>query len=92
MRSKSVFNAPLKKPAMSGTEAMLKSLGLGEVIEAAKMFANANTMQKIMAFADEVGEINARLKRIEDRLSAGSGPDACRDHPSEPAPSTDGTD
>ena len=36
---------PLVRPPMSGAEAMLKSMGLGEIIEAAKAFANAGTMQ-----------------------------------------------
>lgn len=50
---------------MTGPEALLRSLGLGEVIEAAKQFASAGTMEKIVNFADEVGAINSRLRRIE---------------------------
>jgi hypothetical protein len=50
-------------------------LGLGEIIEAAKLFANAGTMQKIMKFANEVEEMNGRLERIEVLLRNGNGQD-----------------
>lgn len=51
---------------------MLRSLGMGDALEAAKQLATNGTIQKIVAFADGIGELNARLERIERMLTAGS--------------------
>lgn len=56
--------AVVSKPA-SGMEVMLKSMGLGEVIEAAKMLASGDTIGKIMKFADGVEGLNDRLDKME---------------------------
>jgi hypothetical protein len=60
------------KAAPSGTEIMLRTLGLDGVIGAAKELANAGSVARIMAFADQagalaqgVGAIGARLDRLE---------------------------
>lgn len=55
-------------PKASGMEIMLKSMGMGEVIEAAKALANAGTLEKILKFADEVEGINEKLAIILDKL------------------------
>ena len=52
----------------TGTEIMLKSMGLGEVLNAAKMFANADTMNKILKFADDVERLNDEIRRLCDRF------------------------
>lgn len=54
---------------MSGLEIMLKSMGLGDVIEQAKILQSNGTLEKILKFADGVEEMNARLIRIEQLLS-----------------------
>ena len=59
-----------QKPPMSGTEALLKSLGLGEIIEAAKGFANAGTMQKILDFANNVEGLPQAVEDIRNRLDS----------------------
>lgn len=55
--------APKGLPAakMSGMEIMLKNMGLGEVIDAAKMLASSDTIGKILLFADQLPEINRKL-------------------------------
>lgn len=65
---------PAAKAPASGLELMLKSAGLGEVIEAAKKLADAKSIQKILAFADQLEgvdlrKLHDRLDDIEDRLS-----------------------
>jgi hypothetical protein len=53
---------------MQGPELMLRSLGLGEVIDMAKRFATDQTMQKIVKFADDVDGLKETLQRIEMKL------------------------
>lgn len=66
-----------KKPAVSGHEGMLRALGLGQVLDAAKQLADANTVQKIMKFADDLERLNlgGRLDRIERALGISTDPD-----------------
>lgn len=65
------------KPKMaapaSGMEMMLRSMGLGEIIEAAKQLATNGTVERILQFADQVGELNERLARIERLLDGRAG-------------------
>lgn len=56
------------KDRPSGTELMLRSMGLGDVIEAAKRFASAGTTDKIIAFADNIGVYIEQAKRNEQLL------------------------
>jgi hypothetical protein len=69
------------KPAPTGMEIMLKSLGLGPVIEAANTLATSGAVQKIVQFADLVGPLREQLDRIERRqlalLAAAGLPDPC---------------
>ena len=63
----------------SGMEAMFRSLGLGEVLDAANQLAASGAIPKIIAFADSVGPIAIQLARIEtklDCLAAQSGASA----------------
>jgi hypothetical protein len=48
---------------------MLKSFGLGGIVEAAKKMAEDGTVDKILAFANGLDELNERLGRIEAALS-----------------------
>jgi len=52
----------------SGAELMLRSLGMGEILEAAKALANAGTLEKILKFADAVDPINKKLDLIYEEL------------------------
>lgn len=71
---------------MTGPEILLKNLGLGEVLEAAKMLASSDTIGKILLFADQLPELNrkldilvlAELKRqgVEINADGGAGPGA----------------
>lgn len=49
----------------SGVEMMLRSMGLGEMIEVAKQFAESGVLEKIVQFADGLEALNERLDRIE---------------------------
>jgi hypothetical protein len=53
---------------------MLRSMGLGEVLDAAKKMAEAGALDKLIAFVDGIDELNATLKRIEARLGTGEQP------------------
>jgi hypothetical protein len=53
------------KAQASPMEGLLKSMGLGEVIEAARKLADSGSVQKITAFADALPIIMERLERIE---------------------------
>lgn len=64
----------------TGMESLLKSIGLGEVLEAANKIAQSGAADKIVAFADllprllkEMGEMNERLERIELQLGGRPG-------------------
>lgn len=53
---------------MNGMEIMLKSMGLGDVIEMAKGLADNGTLDKIVRFADCLDDLTARLDRIESYM------------------------
>lgn len=65
-------------------EIMLRSMGLGEAMDAAGKLARSGAIEKLIAFADELGELRrevAELKRIiQDGASTqpGSGSGAIR--------------
>ncbi len=50
---------------MQGIEMMLRNMGLASVLDAAKQLAESGAVHKIIAFADQAGEINERLTEIE---------------------------
>lgn len=66
----------LKMPGLpaggaSGAEMMLRSLGLGEMIDVVKQMAESGVVDNIIKFSEGIGELNERLARIElaiDRL------------------------
>jgi hypothetical protein len=75
-----MFGAKDGTPKPSGMEIMLKSMGMGEVLDAAKHLANAGTLEKILKFADdaegltnEVRETNRLLRAVLERLEASGG-------------------
>jgi hypothetical protein len=72
------------KAGASGIELMLRSMGMGEAMDAAKQLATNGTIQKIIAFVDGIGEMNERLERIERYVAAGSYPG--RGGPNYPGP------
>lgn len=49
---------------MNGTEMLLKSIGLGDVIDMAKKLATDGTSEKIVAFVSNIDELNAKVDRI----------------------------
>lgn len=58
-----------KKPAPSGAEMMMRSLGMGPVLDMAIGLANDGTLAKIVTFADQADEILKTLRRIENALA-----------------------
>lgn len=52
----------------SGMEAMFRSLGLGEVLDAANQLAASGAIPKIIGFADAVGPLAAAIARVERKL------------------------
>lgn len=56
--------------ALSGAELMLKSLGLGPIMEQARALAESGAVQKVLLFAEQVEPINEQLGRIERLLTA----------------------
>lgn len=69
------FTAPQdpKKETPTGMEMMLRSMGLGQVIDMAHELAASGSVPKIIAFADGVSDIVQRLDRIERALAANAG-------------------
>ncbi len=68
---------PAKKPA--GMEIMLRSMGLGEVLDMAHKLAEGGTVEAILNFARGLDQLNANLQTISDRLErlearSGAGP------------------
>jgi hypothetical protein len=57
------------KPAPSGMEAMLRAMGLGQIIEVANQLATSGAVEKILKFASEADELNRKLDRIERHLA-----------------------
>lgn len=54
----------------TGMEAMLRSLGLGEVLDAANQLAQSGAINKVIEFANAVGPILEQQRRIEAKLDA----------------------
>jgi hypothetical protein len=54
----------------TGMEAMLRSLGLGEVLDAANQLAQSGAINKVIEFANAVGPILDQQRRIEAKLDA----------------------
>lgn len=57
----------------SGLEMALRSMGLGTVLDAAKQLAGSGAVEKILAFAEQAEQMNARLARIEAALGVDDG-------------------
>lgn len=57
----------------SGMESMLRSLGLGEVLDAANELAKSGAVQKVIAFSEQAELINAKLDAICSRLGIEAG-------------------
>jgi hypothetical protein len=58
------------KPVRSGTESMLRSLGMGEILEAAKSLADNGTLNKILTFADHAESIVKQIAELNANVSA----------------------
>lgn len=58
------------KPRPSGTEIMLRSLGMGEILDAAKSLADNGTLSKILTFADHAESIVAQIRELNDNVTA----------------------
>lgn len=69
-----MFGQKTDKPASSGMEIMLRSMGLGEVLDMAKKLAEDGTLAKILAYADSAEKILAALERVEHELKRISPP------------------
>ena len=61
-------------PTPSGMELMLRSMGLGQVSDAAKALVSSGAVEKIVRFSEEVEQINGRLANIERLLAARADP------------------
>ena len=58
----------------SGMESMLRSLGLGEVLDAANELAKSGAVQKVIVFAEQAETINGKLDAICRHLGITTGP------------------
>ena len=58
------------KPVRSGTEIMLRSLGMGEILDAAKSLADNGTLNKILTFADHAESIVKQIAELNANVSA----------------------
>lgn len=67
------MDLPWKKdqaePGNSGLEMMLRSLGLTEVIAAARMLASEQSIQKIITFANNLEVLQAKIESWDSRLT-----------------------
>lgn len=54
----------------TGMEAMLRAMGMGEVLDAANQLAQSGAINHVIAFANAVGPIREQLNRIEAKLDA----------------------
>lgn len=52
----------------SGVEMMLRNMGLGSVLDAAKQLAESGAVEKIIQFADDAENIRNDLAQIKDAL------------------------
>lgn len=73
-----------KQPAMSGYEMMLRSMGLGELMDAAKAIAASGAANRIIEFSNALPQIQQDLSLIKGKLGivstangAGTEPSAC---------------
>jgi hypothetical protein len=64
-----MFGNKSDKPTPSGAEMMMRSLGMGPVLDMAIGLANDGTLAKIVTFADQADEILKTLRRIENALA-----------------------
>lgn len=56
------------KKSISGAEMMLRSLGMGEILDTAKALASDGTFQKIIEFAKQAEEFQKTLKEVKELL------------------------
>lgn len=63
-----MFGQKPDKPAMSGMEVMLRSMGLGEALDGVKELAQNGTLAKIVAFAERAEGIEQELREIKDAI------------------------
>lgn len=61
--------APAKPPSTM-METMLRSMGGGEIINAAKKLAESGSLEKFLQFVEHANEFTERLERIEKLLLA----------------------
>lgn len=63
-----MFGAKPDKPAMSGMEVMLRSMGLGDALDGVKELAQNGTLAKIVAFAERAEGIERELREIKGAI------------------------
>jgi len=63
-----MFGGKTDKPAPSGMEMMLRSMGMGPILDMGLQLANDGTLAKIVAFAENAEEILNTLRRVENEL------------------------
>lgn len=59
-----------KAPQMEGPERLLRSMGLGQILDMAKALAEAGTLQKIVQFADDLEQVKKTLAEIKSELGS----------------------
>jgi hypothetical protein len=61
--------------SQSGMEFMLRSMGLGQVLDMAKQLAENGTFDKVLKFADQMEAMQAKLEAIYEEIKwHNSGP------------------
>jgi hypothetical protein len=78
--------SPPAKP--QGIEIMLRSMGMGEILDMARRLADEGTVMKILAFANGLEALNAKLETVIDRLDRMEA----RGHRAGPEPGPDPAD
>lgn len=63
-----MFGKNADKPASSGMEMMLRSMGMGPLLDMGLQLANDGTLGKIVAFAEQGEEILKTLKAVQSEL------------------------
>jgi hypothetical protein len=58
------------KPRLTGTEIMLRSMGMGEILDAAKALADNGTLTKILTFADHAESLVAKVEELNANVTA----------------------
>ncbi len=56
--------------AVNGMQMMLKSMGLGEAFEGVQKLVASGALDKVISFADEIGELNERIGKLETSVAA----------------------